>query len=49
MGKLHWEEGHTQLESGKSAGGGWRGGGYRRSEAEGERDEEAGPTGQEVI
>lgn len=24
MGKLHWEEGHTQLESGKSVGGGWR-------------------------
>ena len=24
MGKLHWEEGHTQLESGESAGGGWR-------------------------
>lgn len=24
MGKLHREEGHTQLESGKSFGGGWR-------------------------
>lgn len=24
MGKLHGEEGHTQLESGKSVGGGWR-------------------------
>lgn len=24
MGKLHGEEGHTQLESGKSFGGGWR-------------------------
>lgn len=24
MGKLHGEEGHTQLESGKSLGGGWR-------------------------
>lgn len=23
MGKLHREEGHTQLESGKSVGGGW--------------------------
>lgn len=23
MGKLHGEEGHTQLESGKSVGGGW--------------------------
>lgn len=27
MGKLHGEEGHTQLESGKSLGGGWVGGG----------------------
>lgn len=65
MGKLHGEEGHTQLESGKSLGSGWVGGGkwgevgqsggegrhQTRAQEKWERagDEEAEPTGQEVI
>lgn len=58
MGKLHGEEGHTQLESGKSLGGGWAGGGkWEGADASGahagkveeSRDEEAGPTGHGVI
>lgn len=59
MGKLHREEGHTQLESGKSLGGGlvgrwWDelgGGASERTQEKWERaeDKEAGPTGREVI
>lgn len=48
MGKLHGEEGHTQLESGKSVGGGWQ---EMGREVQKEREKgtiEAGPTGQEV-
>lgn len=48
MGKLHWEEGHTQLESGESAGGGWRGrGGEGEAEREREREREGRSAGQE--
>lgn len=42
MGKLHGEEGHTQLESGKSVGGGWWEMGrelQKERRGEGERDD----------
>ena len=38
MGKLHREEGHTQLESGKSVGGGWREGGREMQEKRWKRE-----------